>query len=154
MGVANGLESADVERHRQWRRPRFRGGGEWVGLLDMAIRAARRQRTDQTLQPLGDGVDHRLFTGHDDVDRVLAEEGGPDGDQPGDDLAQLPHIKPSQPANLVKHSDPLQTVVDSAFGAELGGGPEEGELKAETCDRALPRRGASVYDRLEPRRRR
>src|SRR6202011_4787263 len=100
-------------------------------------------------QPVGDGLDHRLFACDDDANRVLSEQSGPDRVQLGDDLVQLCRAQARDPPHLVQHADPLQAVVDCALGAELGGGSQNGELKTQAGDRALEPGRALVDDVLQ-----
>ena len=150
MCIANGLETADVEGHRQRRRSRFGDRGQGIRLFDVTICSAVRQGIDQTPQLVGYGLDHRLFARDDDANRVLPEESGPDRAQLGDDLSELICAQAGYPPHLVQHADPLQAVVDSALGAELGGGSQDGELKAQARDRALESGRTFVDDLFQP----
>ena len=119
MRVTDRFEPANVERHRERCGSGLRGPGERTRFLDVAITDAVWQRLHEPIQPLRDGFDHRRLAGHDNVDRVPAEEGHANFLQPGDDFAQLGLFQSSDPADLVQHSDPLQPVVDGTFGAQL-----------------------------------
>jgi len=141
-----------IECHRQRSGASFGDGVKGLGLFGEPVCCASRKCAIERGQEWFQGLDHRFLARHHHRYRFLPEQLGPDGVELFHHPFQIAVLELREVAHDVEHADPLQRVVQGAFGAELGLREQDGELESKVRDRALEARGGLRDDLPQPRR--